>query len=394
MLTQGSGSCPTTRHYRPRIVPVAWFLLQFGAARPLLRLPGLWGPVVLAAVGILTAVGLSWLHRRAPSLSRARLDRAWPALVFVTAVAVFALIAYPIFDARQSTGGGSDADDAVVLVIDGLRSGENPYARDTYLGNPLTTGPGAALWFFPWSSRALYPIGIALAVGVTVVVLRAARGSWAWPALFATLLAASVPFWEGVGQGSDHLPFACSLVWAAAILDRRRPPPNATLAVALGAALGVLATTRAAFFFVPVVAAATLWWRDRRAALLIGAVGTAAVVGLHAAFIALSGWDDYGPVQQLLVKSDDDLTDAGRALVVVGLVIAVVGVVAELRRREECRVAVALLIAVGAPMTAIALAGLLTASEPSQWSAGSYLLDTVALGAAWFAGSVLARAGP
>jgi hypothetical protein len=45
-------------------------------------------------------------------------------------------------------------------------------------------------------------------------------------------------------------------------------------------------------------------------------------------------------------------------------------------------------------MTAIALAGLLTASEPSQWIAGSYFLDTVALAAAWFAGSVLARAGP
>jgi hypothetical protein len=394
MLTQGSGGCPTAPHYGRQIVPVAWYLLQFGAARPLLRLNGLTGPVALAAVWTLTAVGLTWLHRRAPSVSRARLDRAWPALAFAGAVAIVGLIAYPIFDARESTGGGSDADDAVVLVIDGLRTGQDPYAVDTYLGNPPAAGPGAALWFFPWSSRGLYPIGIALAVGVTVAVLRAASGGWAWPTLFAALLAASVPFWEGVGQGSDHLPFACSLVWAAAILDRRRPPPGLALAIALGAALGVLATTRAAFFFVPAVAAATLWWRDRRAALVIGAVGTAAVVGLHAAFIALSGWDDYAPVQQLLVKSDEDLNNAGRALVVAGLVVGIVGVVAELRRREESRVAVALLLAVGAPMTAIALAGLLTASEPSQWSAGSYLVDTVALAAAWFAGSVLARAGP
>jgi hypothetical protein len=359
-----------------------------------LRLNGLTGPVALAAVWILTAVGLTWLHRRAPSVSRARLDRAWPALAFAAAVAIVGLIAYPIFDARESTGGGSDADDAVVLVIDGLRTGQDPYAVDTYLGNPPAAGPGAALWFFPWSSRDLYPIGIALAVGVTVAVLRATSAGWAWPTLFAALLAASVPFWEGVGQGSDHLPFACSLVWAAAILDRRRPPPDLAIAIALGAALGVLATTRAAFFFVPAVAAATLWWRDRRAALVIAAVGTAAVVALHAAFIALSGWDDYAPVQQLLVKSDEDLNDAGRALVVAGLVVGIVGVVAELRRREESRVAVALLLAVGAPMTAIALAGLLTASEPSQWSAGSYFLDTVALAAAWFAGSVLARAGP
>jgi hypothetical protein len=394
MLTHGSGGCPTTRNYRQRIVPVGWFLLQFGAVRPVLRLPGALGPVVLVLVWVLTAVGLTWLHRRAPALSRARLDRAWPAVAVAVLVAVVGLIAYPIFDARASTGGGSDADDAVILVIDGLRDGEDPYAVDTYLGNPATSGPGAALWFFPWSSRTTYPIGIALAVGVTIAVLRLASGGWAWPALFSTLLAASVPFWEGVGQGSDHLPFACSLVWAAAILDRRRPPPGLALAIGLGAAMGVLATTRAAFFFVPAVAAATLWWRDRRSAIALGVVGSAVVVGLHAWFVALSGWDDYAPVQQLLVKSDEDLNAAGRALVVVGVVVAAVGILAELRRRAEARVTVALLVGVGAPMIAIALAGLLTASEPAQWSAGSYFLDTVALAAAWFAGSVLVRAAP
>ena len=97
---------------------------------------------------------------------------------------------------------------------------------------PPRRDPVRPIWFFPWSSRSTYPIGIALGVAVTVVVLRVATGKWATATLWAAVLAGSVPFWEGVGQGSDHLPFACSLVWAAAFLDRRRPPP--TLAGAVG----------------------------------------------------------------------------------------------------------------------------------------------------------------
>jgi hypothetical protein len=309
-------------------------------------------------------------------------------------VAVVGLVAYPIFDERASTGGGSDADDAVLLVIDGLRNGEDPYAVETYLGNPATSGPGSALWFLPWSTRSTYPIGIALAVAATVAVVRAATGGWALAAVFALVLASSVPFWEGIGQGSDHLPFACSLVWAAVVLDRRRAAPGVEIALALGVAVGVLATTRAVFLFVPAVAAATLWWRDRRAALVVGISGTAVAIALHAVFIAMSGWDDYAPIQQLLVKSDEDLNGAGRALVVLGVIAAAVGTIAELRRRAEARIDVALLVAVGAPMIAIALAGLLTATEPAQWSAGSYFLDTVALAAVWFAGSVVTRVQP
>jgi hypothetical protein len=339
-----------------------------------------------------SAVVLVWLDRAAPRLSRASFDRAWPAIGFAALVTVVGLTAYPVFDARESTGGGSDADDAVVLVIEGLREGTDPYAADTYLGNPATAGPGSAVWFFPWSSQSTYPIGIALAVAVTILVLRVATGAWSTPTLFAGVLGASVPFWEGVAQGSDHLPFACSLVWAAAFLDRRRPPPSVVAALALGLALGVLATSRAVFLFVPAVAAATLWWRDRRAALALGVAGTGIALALHAALIARSSWDGYDPVQQLLVKSDEDLSTAGRVLVIIAIVAAAVGVLAELRRRADARVDVVLLIAVGVPMIAIAIAGLLTAREPSDWPAGTYFLDTVALAAAWVTGSVLARA--
>ena len=68
-----------------------------------------------------------------------------------------------------------------------------------------------------------------------------------------------------------------------------------------------------------------------------------------------------------------------------------VGVVAELRRRAAARIDIVLLVAVGLPMISIAVAELLAATKPADWVAATYFLDTVALAAAWVAGSVLAR---
>jgi hypothetical protein len=310
--------------------------------------------------------------------------RPWLPVGFAAAVLVVGLIAYPIFDERRSTGGGSDADDAVLLVIHGLREGRDPYAVDTYLGNPPTTGAGTAFWFFPFDSRSTYPLGIALAMAITIAVLRSSHGGWDQAGLVAVLLGASVPFWEGVGQGSDHLVFACSLVWAACFLRPRPLPLDPTITALVAVVVGALATTRVVFAFVPVLAAAGIWWRDRRAAVVFGGVGTAVVVVLHAAFIRFSGWDGYEPVQQLVVKSDEDLGTAGKVVVVVGVLASAIFVLRELRRRADARVDVLLLISVAGPMSAIALAGLLTADSTATWSAGNYFLDGVVLAAYWF----------
>ena len=148
-------------------------------------------------------------------------------------------------------------------------------------------------------------------------------------------------------------------------------------------------TTRAAFGHVPVLVGLALWRRDRRAAVVVGAVGTATVLALHAVLIARVGWQEYTPIQQLLVKSDEDLSDLGRAVVVAGVVAAAVLVLRAVRR-GQLSPAPLLLAGVATPMVAIALAGLLVARGPSSWSAGSYFLDTVPLAAYWVAARVLA----
>jgi len=339
--------------------------------------------MVLALVWGGAAIGLALLAQpRMGHRLAAWCARPVVACGFVVAVVLVGLLAYPVIDGRSATGGGSDADDGVFLVMDALRDGGDPYESVTYLGNAATTGPGSALWFLPVGSRTLYPLGIAAAIALTIAAIRWSHGRWQEAGGVALLLAASVPFWEGVGQGSDHLVFACSLVWAACALRSPEARRDRWLLVLAAVVVGELATSRAVFGFVPALAASSLWWRDRRSALLFGGVGTAVVVGLHAWLIARSGWDDYDPVQQLVVKGNDELPATGQTVLVLGIVAGIVLVVDELGRRHEARVEVLLLAGVAVPMSAVAIAGLW--SEPLEvWSGANYLLDGLVLAAYW-----------
>jgi hypothetical protein len=331
--------------------------------------------VAVAVLWVATVVVLWQLHRRS-RLNDMPVLRHWaPSVALVALATVAALGVHPVVNDRGNDGAGTDADDAVLVVIDGIRHGADPYEGVTYLGNPPANGPGAAVWFWPFASARTFSLGLVVALAVTLAVLRWSTGGWQVPSLVAVLVAGSIPFWEALAQGSDHLVAACAMTWGAAVAARWR---SATLRVAgvasAAVVIGVLATIRVPFGVVPALVAAAWWWRDRRAALVFGMVGTATVVALHAAFIAWSGWDGYHPVQQLLVKSDEDLGPSGRWIVAAGCAVAAVVVVMELGRRVAARPEVVLIAGVGIPMASIAVAGLIRADGPSSWSAGTYLL--------------------
>jgi hypothetical protein len=216
--------------------------------------------------------------------------------------------------------------------------------------------------------------------------LRRWSGGWALPSLVSVLVAASLGWWEGVAQGSDHLAMAAGL--AVLVTGVRQATRTGTSAhtsrwgwVGWAVLAGVLATWRAAYLHLPVLLALAVWPRSRRAAVVLGGVGTAVAIALHAAFLArTAGWDAYDPVQQLAVKSDEDLSATGRAFVVGVMVAAGAVVLAELRRTAP-RAEVLVLAGIGGPLGAIALAGLFTAADPAAWSEASYLLPTLVLAA-------------
>jgi hypothetical protein len=371
------------------LAALLWLQLQFGALRVLARLPGGVGDVALAVVWVASAVG-AWMLVRgtlAPRLPWRALRTPWPAVVLVALTAACALLVYPSVDDRRSTGGGSDADDAVVLVVEQIRDGEDPFALDTYLGNPPTTGPGSALWAAPFPGRHAYAVAIVVALGATLALLRRWSGSWALPSLASLLIAVSVPWWEGVAQGTDHLAMSCGL--AVVTLGVQRESTRRWVLPVLAVAAGILATWRAAYLHLPVLLAIALWPRDRRRAVVFAVAGVGVALLLHGVLLSWTAdWDSYDPVQQLVVKSDEDLGAGGRALVL-GITVLAGALVIDEARRTRPDPATLVLAGIGGPLAGIAIAGALVADDPAAWSEASYLLPTLVLASVVAARAVL-----
>ena len=170
-----------------RIVAVVllWIQVQFGALRVLERVTSPWGEIALVVVWVASAIG-AWLFLRGRlPLPWKLLRTAWPSAALVVLVAVVAVAIYPAVDDRRSTGGGSDADDAVVLVVDRIQDGLDPFGADTYLGNPPTTGPGSILWAAPFPGRRTYTVAVVVAIGVALLVLRRRHDGWEVPSVVA-----------------------------------------------------------------------------------------------------------------------------------------------------------------------------------------------------------------
>lgn len=377
------------------LVVLLWTQVQLGALRVLGRLPGAWGEVAVVVVWLASAFG-AWAlvtGRLRRALPDRVLSSPWPSAVLVAAVAVVAVAVYPAVDDRRSTGAGSDADDAVVLVVDQIADGRDPFARDTYLANAPTTGPGSVLWAFPWPGRDAYGVAVVPALGLSLLALRRWCGGWAVPSVTALVLAASVPFWEGIAQGTDHLAMACGLAVLAVGVGQVHRTSWAVPAFAVLAA--VVATWRAAYLHVPVLLAIAVWRRSRRDAAVLALVGTGLALALHGVLLSWTdGWDAYDPVQQLVLKSDEDLGAAGRAVGVLATAAGAAVVVAEARRPRPDP-AVLALAGVGAPLAGIAIGGLLEAGESAAaWSEASYLLPTLVLASVVAARAVVESPAP
>jgi hypothetical protein len=93
------------------------------------------------------------------------------------------------------------------------------------------------------------------------------------------------------------------------------------------------------------------------------------------------------------VKSDEDLGDGGRALVLGAAIAGAVVALGEARRARPDP-ATLVLAGIGAPLAAIALAGAVTAEEPAAWSEASYLLVTLVVAAVVAARAVVESRAP
>lgn len=71
------------------------------------------------------------------------------ALVSLAVLIASTLVLYPMANSGRF-GGGSDADDALVVAVGELLRGHYPYTQSTYLGNPISPMPGAVILAIPF----------------------------------------------------------------------------------------------------------------------------------------------------------------------------------------------------------------------------------------------------
>ena len=106
----------------------------------------------------------------------------------VTVLVVGLLVLYPLADSGR-IGGGSDNDEALNLATRALVRGDDPYARETYLGNPVAVLPGALVLSAPFALLGNIAVWVnAFWVGALLLVLwRVGRGADASASSFTSL---------------------------------------------------------------------------------------------------------------------------------------------------------------------------------------------------------------
>jgi hypothetical protein len=221
-------------------------LLQVASLREWSRfLPG-WAALFAAVVAALVGVGLlDRLARVAIGVRATAL--AWTAVV----VAVAALGSAYVTSADGLAG--SDRDEAIIASAQRLMRGEHPYAEPTYLGNPLSPGPGWVVLHVPFVALGLYPFVPALAWAVLPLTAALASQERSKATMRTIVLSAAAPvLWHELITGSDLLTAgvigAAAIVLSAADIPRRLRPLSIVALAAFMTSRAPLLLGGAAFY--------------------------------------------------------------------------------------------------------------------------------------------------
>jgi hypothetical protein len=345
---------------------VLFLAVQIPALRPLVKyLP-------LPQFSVPLFLGLALLGTLVLLRPRGRLQRVlrtpWPVALASGALCTATLVLYPVADALNQTGRGSDQDDALILAGTALTRFSNPYIQHTYLNQPVHPGPGWAMLAAPLTATGLYAFLLPIALTLVLWVLRSAGESWQTINRFMLLLLSSLIVWELAITGSDYIPFA--LLMLATFLLLTRPVLGNAKVLVLCILVGFLATFRLPFLLLPSLYALILASRFPRRALAVGLGGTLICAALHLPFYLIN-LDYYPPLYVVIEKTHASFSPVGRVLAA-GLCLSALCVIGSLQKTWGARAAHAFALAV--PWSIVAFADLVR-SEGSlaQWGGASFM---------------------
>lgn len=271
---------------RPRILFVV-LLLQIASLREWSRyVPGPAAPLAALLAALIAAL---LFDRVAP-----RLARGGRSIVIAWTVAVIAVAAIG-YGYTNSTNGlaGSDRDEAIIIAAERMMRGEHPYAEPTYLGNPLSPGPGWVALHIPFVAAGVYWLAPALALAVLPLAPRTATRQNLPMARTIVLSAAAPVMWHELVTGSDLLTIG--VVGAAAVVVSAPDTPS-HLRMLSAAALAAFMTSRAPFLLGGAAFYATS--RAVRSAPSIVGAALAVAAATWVALFAIPS-SDYAPLHLL-----------------------------------------------------------------------------------------------
>lgn len=273
-------------HSVPRPPPVQawqqwwWALLIMLPSLPVsIRMLGAVLGVIACSGGLLAAFVAQRYIVNVQAATPARRDLRVVLVVALLASVVTAFaVLFPHFNS-QLPGHGSDRDDALNTAIAAVLHGEYPYARTTYLGNPITPLPGALLLALPFWLLGNSAFQAVAWLAVWSAVLLGARRSW----LTVFAIAASTLSPEALREtltGGDLLAngvYVALAIWFTLQTAQCKAPSPVCMSLAT-LLLGVALTSRPNFLMLlPIVFAAVARQSGWRCALHL--VGGACAVG-------------------------------------------------------------------------------------------------------------------
>lgn len=167
-------------------------------------------------------------------------------------LAVGAFLIYPIANSGR-IGGGTDADDALIVAATRLLNGLYPYAESTYLGNLISPMPGAVLLAVPWVlTGTIWLQNIFWLAILFLIFRRFSGGSKASFPLIAIMLVFSPTLLQNIATGADYASNSIYILVTMWLMLRSVTDEGSSLWTKLLAAilLGVGLSSRSTFMLI------------------------------------------------------------------------------------------------------------------------------------------------
>jgi hypothetical protein len=211
----------------------------------------------------------------------------WTLIILLVGLASINYFVYPIADALKLQMRGSDQDDALILAGSRLVRLLSPYAEKTYLGNPISTGPGLVLLTLPFILCGTYFLLTPASLGALAWMVRRRAASPYRANLLIFLCLSSLGFWQAMVVGSDLFLIGTLFVLTLALLYFKagRSQGYFSLGIIL---FSLSATSRLIFIYLVPLVSVFLGKRNQAQGIIFFAAATLMTVALHVLFYL---WD-------------------------------------------------------------------------------------------------------